>query len=122
MHKLTFDPAHTDYRGTITDLIEGPIDAITRVISLKGSVRGNHVHLETTQWTFVVSGKLYVQTNDTGLIVLPGEMIVNNPGEPHAWKALEDTDCLVFVQGPRAGENYEQDTYRLQDPLIQAAA
>ena len=42
----------------------------------------------------------------------------STPGDPHAWKALEDSECLVFTRGPRSGENYEEDTYRLDTPLL----
>jgi hypothetical protein len=45
-------------------------------------------------------------------------MVEHKPGMPHAWKALEDTVCLVFTKGPRSGEGYESDTYRLDDPLL----
>jgi hypothetical protein len=47
-----------------------------------------------------------------------GTLVHHRPGDPHAWRALEDTDCLVFTRGPRSGENYEQDTYRLRNPLL----
>jgi hypothetical protein len=40
------------------------------------------------------------------------------PVEHHAVLALEDTDMLVFTRGPRSGENFESDTYRLSEPLI----
>jgi quercetin dioxygenase-like cupin family protein len=48
----------------------------------------------------------------------PGEVIKHGPGDTHAWKALEDSDCLVFTRGPRSGEDYESDTYRLDEPLL----
>jgi quercetin dioxygenase-like cupin family protein len=45
-------------------------------------------------------------------------MILEPKGVPHAWKALEDTTCLVFTKGPRSGDQYESDTYRLEEPLL----
>ena len=54
----------------------------------------------------------------TETLLGPGQIIVHRPGEPHAWKAVEDTDCLVFTRGPRAGDKYESDTFRLDVPLI----
>lgn len=107
-----------DERGVIQDLLTEPIDAITRIRTVKGAVRGNHVHRRTTQWTYVLSGSLLVASGTTDRIAGPGEMLVDEPGVPHAWKALEDTDCLVFTQGPRSGSEYESDTIRLADPLV----
>lgn len=113
--------AFEDERGTITDLITGNgcVDAVTCVRTKKGAVRGNHLHKQTLQWAYVVSGKLFVSTGSEEVVAEPGDLIFNAPEEPHAWRALEDTICIVFVQGPRAGEKYESDTYRLAQPLIQ---
>jgi quercetin dioxygenase-like cupin family protein len=108
---------YEDERGTIQDVLTEPIDSVTRIFTKKGAVRGNHVHKHTAQWTYVLSGKLFV-VGTTARIVEPGEMVVDGPGVPHAWKAFEDTDCWVFTRGPRSGENYESDTERLETPLI----
>lgn len=106
-----------DDRGTIQDLF-GHTDAVTLIRSVKGAVRGNHFHKHTTQWTYVLSGRLQVKSGNTDLVVEPGEMVVDTPGVPHAWRALEDTDCLVFTKGPRSGAEYESDTFRLHRPLL----
>lgn len=106
----------TDERGAIEDLV-GPVDCITRIFTAKGAVRGNHVHEHTTQWTFVISGVLLIASAGKREMVHPGEMVVHEPGTPHAWQALTDADCLVFTRGPR-GEDYESDTIRLKDPLL----
>lgn len=105
-----------DERGEILDL-EGDT-AITHIHTVRGAVRGNHVHKETTQWTLVTSGWLEMSDGKRRFKVLPGEIVTHSPGEPHAWKAMEDTDCLVFTLGPRSGENYESDTFRLEEPLL----
>lgn len=111
--------AYVDDRGIIEDLFGGkPIDAVTRITTAKGAVRGNHVHHETTQWTMVVKGRLLIAGGCNRAEIGPGETATHWPGEAHAWKALEDTECLVFTRGPRAGENYESDTERLKTPLL----
>jgi quercetin dioxygenase-like cupin family protein len=116
----------TDHRGTITDLLVTSLDAVTRITSVAGAVRGNHVHAETTQWTLVLSGRLAIVTEKDGYRRRteygPGEMACEEPGVPHAWKALEDTEVLVFTKGPRAGSAYESDTQRLGHPLIDPEA
>jgi hypothetical protein len=47
-----------------------------------------------------------------------GDVVVNVPLERHAFQAMEDTTFLVLTRGPRGGENYETDTFRLDIPLI----
>lgn len=108
-----------DHRGVIQDLLVGPIDAVTEIFTKAGAVRGNHVHLETTQWTYVVSGAMEVKSGEgQSRTIVPGDIICEAPGIPHAWKAVQDTMVLVFTRGPRSGEAYETDTHRLEEPLL----
>jgi len=114
---------YEDSRGVIQDVfgegtLDGPIDAVTYITTVKGGVRGNHAHRETTQWTMVLSGRLLMASGPTRTEMGPGMWMKHYPGDPHAWKALEDTECFVFTRGPRSGENYESDVYRLEKPLI----
>lgn len=114
-----------DQRGVIQDLL-GPIDAVTEIFTRRGAIRGNHVHNRTTQWTYVVRGRLRIRTvpypsmpkRTVDTLVLPGQMATEEPGIPHAWYAEEDTTVLVFTKGPRSGKDYESDTIRLEVPLI----
>ena len=119
-----------DERGVIQDLF-GPVDAVTRITSVKGAIRGNHFHKATTQWTYVMSGLLRVVTEGSGHSgadgpresrdYAPGEIACELPGVSHAWEALEDTDVMVFTVGPRSGAAYETDTFRLEIPLLGCA-
>jgi quercetin dioxygenase-like cupin family protein len=112
-----------DHRGVIQDLL-GEVDAVTEIRSNKGAIRGNHVHYHTTQWTYIVSGRLRIVTRDPGGVVRervygPEEIACEEPGVSHAWEAVDDVVCLVFSRGPRSGENYESDTIRLSgDDLL----
>lgn len=115
---------HEDDRGLIEDLI-GPVDAVTRIVTKRDAVRGNHVHFETTQWTYIVSGALLIATRlpagkASSRIYHSGDIACETPGTAHAWRALTDVTVLVFSKGPRSGENYEQDTFRLtgEDKLL----
>jgi quercetin dioxygenase-like cupin family protein len=123
--RVTALDAFTDARGVIRDLITNEqIDAVTLIYTKKKAVRGNHYHHETTQWTFVVSGKLRVVTEllpeqPEEDVLSVGQLMVSPPDERHAWKALEDTVVLVFTQGPRSGANYESDVVRLEAKLIE---
>jgi quercetin dioxygenase-like cupin family protein len=116
--RIDLGDSFTDERGVIQDLLDGPLDAVTRIHTAKGAVRGNHYHRQTTQWTYVITGNLCITDGIRDVFLGPGEMVVHEPGTPHAWKATQDTDCLVFTRGPRAGKNYESDTFRLAKPLI----
>ena len=109
-----------DDRGWIQDLLtDVKLDSVTRLHTKEGEVRGNHWHDETVQWTYVIKGSLLVRTRPHGSeqveaeIVKAGDLIVSPAGEDHAWKALANTDVLVFTLGPRSGSNYESDTHRL---------
>jgi len=112
-----------DARGEIVDLIEGKnINAVTRITFTKGSVRGNHYHKETTQWNYLIKGKvkLVVQVGDGAIdeITLePGDLASTAPMEKHALVGIEDSDLLVFTEGPRGGKEYESDTFRLDNPI-----
>lgn len=116
-------PAFVDERGEITDLlVREPVEYVTQITSRSGAVRGNHYHKETTQWIYVVEGRLQVLTQLPGEAVRadvlePGQLIINLPNERHAMIALTDARFLVFTRGPRGGEDYEKDTYRLSEPL-----
>lgn len=106
-----------DDRGVIQDLL-GHVDAVTEIRTHKGKQRGNHVHFLTTQWTYIVSGRMRIVTRAPGGQVQhrdygPGEIACEEPGVQHAWEALADTVCLVFTRGPRSGQDYESDTHRL---------
>lgn len=117
---------YADNRGRIEDILVRPLTAVTRITTVKGATRGNHVHHHTTQWVYILSGKLQAVWPTFGVdgeelakrILEPGDLHEEPAGVPHAWRALADTDCLVFTDGPRAGEDYEKDTERLSVPLL----
>lgn len=119
MRKTTVDTNYTDDRGYIMDVLVEPFDSATLVFTLPGSVRGNHYHRKTHQWTYVLSGSLAIVTSEAGKVeegvLSAGEMMLSPPMQSHAWKALEMTLALVLTRGPRSGDGYESDTYRLPD-------
>lgn len=110
-----------DHRGVIRDLL-GPVDAVTEIFTRGGAVRGNHIHANTVQFTYVCWGRLLMVQAINGELIEReyghGMTAPEERGIPHAWKALEDTLVLVFTKGPRSGEAYETDTIRLEEPLL----
>jgi len=125
-------PVFEDDRGVIVDILEGEsIDAITYISFKNRAIRANHFHKETTQWNYVLSGKLKYcnKVIDQNLLengvsevieetLYPGDFCVSRPWEAHAFQGIEDSEMLVLTKGPRAGMDYEKDTFRLEKPLI----
>lgn len=116
--------AFEDGRGTIIDIVEKEnIESVTIITSKKGTIRGNHYHKETVQYTYVLKGtlKFYTQMPDEEVetaIVKAGDLVLTPPVERHAVFAVEDSECLILTRGPRGGQNYEQDTFRLDKSLV----
>lgn len=112
-----------DARGTISDILDDvPVNAITIITSKKGVSRGNHFHKKSVQYTYVVSGRIkYLSRKGKGktksATLGPGGLAVSPAGEAHTVVALADTVFLSITYGPRHGQNYEADTYRLPEPL-----
>ena len=106
------------------DLMEHQnINAVTVVSFTKGALRGNHFHKKTTQWNYVTRGKIRLVTQvDEGpieeKILRPGDLVVTFPMEKHALVGIEDSEIIVFTDGPRGGREYESDTFRLDNPLL----
>ena len=46
-----------------------------------------------------------------------GDFVMTVPNENHALTAVEQSELLVLTKGPRGGDNYENDTFRLATPL-----
>ena len=119
MHKIPKKSDFEDSRGIISDLILEEIHGVTHITFEQGAVRGNHVHKETTQWKYILCGSLTLATLDSigNVVEIKGEkgdLFVSKPGEPHAMKALEYSEMLVFTRGPRLGENYDTDTFKVK--------
>lgn len=114
----------SDNRGEIRDILIGEsVDAITLITFTPGSVRGNHYHKESYQYSYVISGKLICATQvGDGEIetkeITGGDLVFHPAGEKHAFKALEHSVFLSMTSGPRKGEDYEKDIYRLDNPLL----
>ena len=124
MEIIDLKPAHSDARGDITDLIsEAGINAVTVITFVAGAVRANHYHEHTVQWNYVMHGEVLLATQMPGgerqeRILRKGELACTREHERHALKALTDAEVLILTRGPRAGSQYEDDTFRLTVPLI----
>lgn len=124
MELIPLTPAHVDARGSIVDLVTAEaIDAVTVITFTKGAVRANHYHEHTVQWNYVISGEVLLATRMPGgerveRVLRKGELAVTREREHHALQGITDAEVLILTRGPRAGSQYEDDTFRLDPPLI----
>jgi len=113
-----------DARGKITDILcNQQIDFVTIITNKKGSIRGNHYHKKTIQYLYVLEGSILVASQFEGKelkqkILKEGDLLLNEPYEWHAIKSLEKNKLLILTKGPRGGENYESDTFKLKKPIL----
>jgi oxalate decarboxylase/phosphoglucose isomerase-like protein (cupin superfamily) len=124
MNRIDLKIAHSDSRGSIQDLLSGiDINAVTIVTFTAGAVRGNHYHQKTIQWNYCLEGEIrYVTQQENGsikeCILRPGDFVETKQNEAHALQGMTEAKLLVLTKGPRAGEAYEDDTYRLSEKLL----
>jgi quercetin dioxygenase-like cupin family protein len=105
--------------------LDDQIGAVAHITFVPGAVRGDHIHSQTTQWNFIVSGQIefaVVAPDQTrsDFVAIPGDLVCLEPGEEHALRALTDAHMMVFTMGPRAGKEYESDTIRLEKSLFES--
>jgi len=115
-----------DDRGIILDIFKSsPKDHCALITFKKNSERANHYHKNSTQFTFIIKGKLLLRTarvnNDGKLIeeikensVEPYTLITHLPYEAHSFLALTDSTILAFACGIRGGQDYEKDVFRIK--------
>lgn len=120
-------PAHEDGRGSILDIVQGEeFEHATLITSKAGARRGDHYHERTRQTVYVLSGRMlaFVRLPGEpveGIEIGPGDLLTNEPLEMHALVAIEDSTFLVLTSGPRGGDAFESDTFRLDQPLSAGA-
>ncbi len=119
-----------DKRGIILDIFtKNPKDHCTLVSFNKNTVRGNHYHKKSIQYSFILEGSLTMCTckvNKSGKfigkikkkIVKKFDLIKHDAYVSHAFKSLNKSKILAFADGVRGGKSYEKDTYRLVEKLI----
>ena len=119
-------PDFTDERGTIMDLLNNvDIKHVGFIFSKAGAIRGNHFHKKASQYTYIISGKMEIISRPPGgepesVIISKGELFLDVPLTEHAMRFIEDTEMLVLTTIPRDKGGYENDTVRLNNPLIRS--
>ena len=117
-------PVFVDERGSIWDYLTGEtIHHVGFLISKKDAIRGKHYHKEQKQYTLVTKGRMKITVkelkNNNSTIeefeLGVNDMIMFPPYCYHSIEALEDSECLVFTSKSRKGDNYEEDTFRIEN-------
>tara|TARA_B110000003_G_scaffold64730_1_gene65438 strand:- start:4807 stop:5196 length:390 start_codon:yes stop_codon:yes gene_type:complete len=118
VHKIKI--AHQDERGTISDILQQvDVDCVTLITITKGSIRGNHYHKDSIQYSYVLSGEVvaYTQMPNKKVeksILKSGDMLESPIMERHSLHGVGDNSVLlILTKGPRGGGQYEEDTFRV---------
>ncbi len=115
-------PAFTDERGTITDIIENEVKHIGIISSKINSVRGRHYHKKSTQFMYMIKGSIVMKTRGINeknsevetTVIGEGDFITIPPEVIHSFTALEDSLFLDMTTESRANDGYEEDTVRAE--------
>ena len=112
---------HEDDRGTIADVFyNAQLHHVAVVRSYPGTLRGNHYHKESTQHMLMTKGCMEYWYKPVGstepsqmVLVEVGDLVSTPPNEIHALRYLDqESEFIVFSEGPRGGSDYEADTFR----------
>lgn len=115
------NPVFMDERGKISDLVNENINHVGLITSKKGSIRGNHYHKLSTQYSYILSGKFRVtitpienNKNKKEIILNENELITIPPKKIHVFEAMEDSVIIDMVSESRWGKKYEEDVFRVK--------
>lgn len=113
------NPAFSDDRGSITDVLDKPISHVGLITFTKGAIRAKHYHKQSTQYDFILSGKIRLVVcmpdgTDREDHLLEAGMATEVPaGTVHTYIAEEDSSMIDITTLSRADNGYEEDTIRV---------
>ena len=118
----------SDARGNITSIVDYPVQNVSIIDSVKGSIRSNHFHKVDFHFMYVLEGSIdyffkpICSKEVRYFKVLKGDTILSPANEIHGCYFPEFTSLVVSSGFPRDQETYEADTTRvsfLNDSNIQ---
>ena len=123
---------YRDKRGQIIDVFQNiKFEHSTIVTFNKNSIRANHFHKKSIQYSLILSGRFLAkevkiaknhkfQKNKIKTYRIgPNSLFTHKPYEAHAFKCISSKGVMiVFTKGIRGGKDYEKDTYRLEQKII----
>lgn len=114
-------PVFSDKRGNIYDILEEMIQHVGMVtFTKKGIIRGNHYHKKSTQYSYVLSGKIKLTTknldgkNKGTFMMNEGTFAEIPAGVIHTYESLSRAVMLDMTTASRKESGYEEDTIRVQ--------
>ena len=121
-----------DKRGKIIDVFQNiKFEHSTIVTFNKNSIRANHFHKKSIQYSLILSGRFlakevkmnknhkFQKSKIKSYRIGPNSLFAHHPYEAHAFKCISSKGMMiVFTKGIRGGKDYEKDTYRLEKNLI----
>jgi len=121
-HAEKLKPVFEDKRGKIFDLIEDPISHIGLITFKKGAIRGNHYHKKSTQFTYVIDGKIELFVQDMRkqnapiikTVMTAGHFAEIPPHTIHTYRAVTAASMIDCTSVSRKAEGYEKDTMRVE--------
>lgn len=111
-----------DERGSISDILIGEkIEHVGIINSKAKTIRGSHYHKISTQYNYILKGKIELTIKDVNdpkakkekIILNEGDYVKIPPNVIHRLKAIVDSTFLVLTSEARIGKSYEEDTYRV---------
>lgn len=115
------EPAFSDTRGTITNLLLTPLNSVAILTSKRGTVRANHYHRTDWHYAYVISGRVAYFERDVGAqkiptptVFVPGQMFFTPPMREHAMVFAADTVIMTFARNVRSHDNHEADVVRVE--------
>ncbi len=114
-------PVFEDERGIITDVLNEKINHVGVIVTEKDTIRANHYHEKSTQYSYILSGKfeVLIAKHDNPkevkkFIIGPGDLITIPPFNIHRFKAIEKAVMIDIISESRAGTGYEDDVFRIE--------
>lgn len=114
------NPSFSDDRGSITDVLDKPISHVGLITFIKGAVRAKHYHKQSTQYDYIVNGKIRLVVckpdgSEREDHVLEAGMATEvPPGIVHTYIAQEESSMIDITTLSRADNGYEEDTIRVE--------
>ena len=113
-------PVFRDKRGDIFDIVEDNVGHVGMVTFKRGVTRGNHYHKHSTQYSYVLDGKIKLIVSDIQkkwekeYILGPGVLTCIPPKIIHTYKAITPARMVDITSVSRTKDGYEKDTHRVK--------
>lgn len=98
---------HADNRRSLKQLLTEKIEQVNHYEARKGSVLGNHFHVKTREFFYVVKGSIFYNNLK---ILNKNSLFVVEPGEYHSIKCLTEVNMMTFLT--KAYTTEDPDTFK----------